>query len=168
MPLQAGISNPAGVYGLPLAGTLIGGQVVMTNDGVFIEYINNSGAALQYGAVVVTDPTGLLATTTTTLGDLTVMGVVSQYSNLSTTLAGAPAVPSGAPMMVQVRGVARVWVINTNPIIIGTPIQSSVTAGRATGNATAITVATAQATFGIALEAFAAADTNSTIRVKLV
>jgi hypothetical protein len=173
MPAPAGISNPGGAFGLPLAGTNAGGLIVMSNDIVCIELINKSGGTLLYGDVVVFgtgstptyDPTGLNAGTTPTAGDVLVAGVVSQIGN---PISG---VPAGNPMLVVVRGIARVNVVNTNAIVAGTPLSAKGTVKQATGNTTAITVANAAATFAIAAEAFAAADARSdgatTIRAKL-
>jgi hypothetical protein len=173
MPTPAGVINPKGAYGLPLAGTNIGGQVVMSNDTFCIELTNLSGVTLLYGDVVVFgtgstptyDASGLNAGITPTLNDVLVAGVVSQIGN------PAAGVPTGNPMLVVVRGIARVNVVNTNPIIIGTALTAAGVVKQATGNVTAITVANAASTFAVAAEAFAAADTRSdgarTVRAKL-
>lgn len=160
MPLPQGIANPGGAFGLPLSGTNLGGQVVMTNDHYDIEVINNSAAARVYGDVVVIDVTGTLATTTTTANVLTVLGVVSQNNSNPTNC------PVGRPMLVTVRGVARIN-IGANTPAVGDVLASSTTAAVAVTN-NALTAATVNAAIAIALEAGAAKDTNNTIRAKLV
>ena len=159
MPLPQGIANPKGAFGLPLSGTNLGGQVVMTNDHFDVEVINNSAAARVYGDVVVIDVTGTLATTTTTANDKTVLGVVSQSNSNPTNC------PIGFPMLVTVRGVARVN-IGANTVAAGDVLASFTTAGQAVTN-NALTAPTNAAAIGIALEANAAKDTNNTLRVKL-
>jgi len=159
MPAQQGIANPKGAFGLPLSGTNLGGQTVMSNDVVEIEVVNNSAGARNYGDVIVVDVTGTLGNTTTTANSLQVLGVVSQYNqNLP--------IPVGFPMRVAVRGVARIN-IGTNPPAANDVLASSTTAGVAITN-NALTAATVNAAIGIALEAAAAKDTNNTIRCKLV
>jgi len=170
MPTAPGVINSLGFGGLPLTGTNFGGAIVMTDDGVWFGLKNNSGVALQYGTVIVSDVTGLLGTTSTTAGDLTVIGVIDQQGCVTVTIGSTPTpgVPIGGSMMVRNRGVGRVLVNNGTAVTALTPLQQSGTAGQATGNATAITVANAQASFAIALEAYAARDTFNTIRAKLV
>lgn len=166
MPLPQGIANPTGAFGLPLSGVTVGGSTVMTDDGLYIELTNNSGATRTYGDVVIVDVTGLLANTTTTANDETVIGVVAQM--------GGPTWASGAPMLVQIRGVARVN-IGANTVAAGATLASSATAGQAAAvtAATAVTVNVngtlggAGSLIGVALEANGAKDTNNTIRCKL-
>jgi hypothetical protein len=171
VPLPQGIANPGGAFGLPLSGTNIGGATVMTNDGMYVEMVNNSAATRQYGDIVVTDVTGTLANTTTTAHDNTVIGVVSQWGGQST---DPTKYPVGAPMLVQIRGVARVN-IAANTVAANATVESSTVAGvgQAVTAATAVTV-NVQGTLGgwgsliaVALEAQGAKDTNNTIRCKL-
>lgn len=168
MPYPQGIANPTGAFGLPLAGTNIGGSVVMTNDAYYIEMVNNSAAARQYGDVMVTDVTGLNANTTTTANDNTIIGVVAQQ-NFPVT-----AVAVGAPMLVAVKGVARIN-IAANTVAANATLTSSGTAAVAqTVTAATAVVVNIQGTLGgwgsllaVALESQAAKDTNNTIRCKL-
>lgn len=157
MPLPQGIANPAGALGLPLAGVTLGGATVMTNDGYYIEMVNNSGATRTYGDVVITDVTGLNATTTTTLNDVKVIGVVAQMNPGGVVLAGKP-------MLVQIRGVARVNV-GANTPAVNDVLTSSTVAGAAITNAAAIAAANVPSLFAVALET--AKDTNNTLRAKL-
>jgi len=158
MPAQQSIANPKGAFGLPLSGTNLGGQTVMSNDVVEIEVVNNSAGARNYGDVIVVDVTGTLGNTTTTANDVTKLGVVSQYNqNLP--------VPVGFPMKVVIAGVARVN-IAANPVVSHDVLASSGVAAVAISN-NALTVATFPAAIGIALEAAAAKDTNNTIRAKI-
>lgn len=161
MPLSGGVINPAGAFGLPLSGTNIGGAVVMSDDGVFLSLINNSAGVRTYGDVVVVDVTGLLATTTTTANSLQVIGVVSQYGG-----SGAGTFAVGTPMLVQIRGIARVN-IGTNTVAVNDILTSFTTAGQAATN-NALTAPTVNAGIAVALEANAAKDTNNTIRCKLI
>jgi hypothetical protein len=158
MPLPQGIANPAGAFGLPLVGTQLGGATVMTNDGAFVELVNNSGATRTYGDVVIVDVSGLNANTTVIVNNQTVIGVVSQQNPGGT-------VASGKPMLVQYRGVARVN-IGANTVAVGDVLTSFTIAGQAATN-NALTAPTIAAQIGVALEAFGAKDTNNTIRVKL-
>jgi hypothetical protein len=85
------ISNPAGLWG-----------VAGDSNAQIVNYVNNSGGALVTGDVVVfaTDVTGAAVTTTTTVNDKTVVGVVGGTQGTS--------YPAGASVPVVVRGVARV------------------------------------------------------------
>ena len=177
MPLQGGIINALGFGGMPLAGTNFGGQIVLSNDGVFLEMKNNSGVALQYGTVLVTDVTGLNATTSTTAHDNTIIGVVSEFGCITVSIAGTPtpAVPIGGSIIVQHRGIARVN-IGANAVAANATLEQSATAGQAQVITAATTVTVnVQGTLGAvgsilgtALEANAAKDTFNTIRVKLI
>jgi hypothetical protein len=161
MPLQQAISNPGGAFGLPLSGTNLAGSAVMSNDVVAIEMLNNTTTNRTYGDVVVTDVTGLLATTTTSAGDVTVAGVVGQYGVGNPGSTGAT-FATLTPMPVVIKGVARVN-IGAGTVATGALLVASATAGVATVSATPAT----GSTIGVALESSTVKDTNNTIRVKL-
>jgi hypothetical protein len=169
MPLPQGIANPKGAFGLALAGTLIGGQIAMTNDILTIELTNTTANALQYGTVVTfSDATGLNGGTTATANSLTVAGVIAQYGCNMISIAGTPtpAIPPGGNMMVIVRGVARVN-IAANTVAANDVLASSTAAGVAVTN-NALTAATVNAAVAIALEASGAKDGFNTVRARVV
>jgi hypothetical protein len=75
-----------------------------------ITCVNNSGGNLAPGDVVVfaTNVTGTLVTTTTTVNDKTVLGVVGGKTDTLSTYAAGTAYAAGASLPVVVRGPARV------------------------------------------------------------
>lgn len=152
------IGNPAGNYGLTADG--------QTPE--LVDVVNNSGGTLLPGDLVVIDVTGVLATTTTTASDTTVLGVVVPTDGQATrTVASTETVASGAVMRVCVGGVARIN-IAANTVAAGAALASSTAAKVAAVPATAGTVAALQALVGsfiaVALESQAAKDANNTIR----
>jgi hypothetical protein len=155
----------------PVWGNLTSGQA----EQKFIECFNNSGAVLTHGDVVVIDnsagqmPTAPgtctgAVTTTTTVSDPKVLGVVSVTGTADTS---AGTVAAGAAVQVCIGGVARVN-IAANTVAAGANLSTSAAAKVAATAGTAATVAALQAlvgTFiGIALEAQTAKDANNTIR----
>lgn len=137
------ITNPSGLWGV----------AADTNPDTKT-YSNNSGGALALGDVLVfaADATGVLATTTTTVNDKTVLGV-----------AAAPAA-AGASVLVVIRGPARIN-IAANTVTAGDLLTTSAAAKVAILNAAAPAAnAVTGSVIATALEASAAKDTANTIR----
>jgi hypothetical protein len=123
------ISNPGGMWG-------------MTADpnADFKMYVNNSGGTLFPGDVVcfTVDVTGVLVTTTTTVNDKTVLGVVSAKapSDTLTSQAAGTTYAAGASMPVVIRGPARINVA-ANTVAAGDLLTTSAAAKVAVLNAAA-------------------------------
>lgn len=151
------IGNPGGLYGL----------TADTQTQELVEVVNNSGGTLLPGDLIVIDVTGVLATTTTTASDTTVLGVVVPTEGGTRTVASTETVASGAVMRVCIGGVARIN-IAANTVAAGAALASSTAAKVAAVPGTAATVAALQALIGsfiaVALESQAAKDANNTIR----
>lgn len=161
MPSSKTITNPTGVWGL-----------TPDADPTIQYVVNNSGGTLLPGDVVcfTTDVTGVLATTTTTASDVTVLGVVAAQDNPSDSLRTAAAgdtYAAGAIMPVVIKGPARIN-IAANTVAASAALSTSTAAKVAAVAATAGSVGALQALIGsfiaIALESQAAKDANNTIR----
>lgn len=130
-------------------------------------FVNNSGGTVAPGDVVcfTTDTTGVLCTTTTTVNDKTVLGVVAAKSpsdSLSTQSGVTYA--SGAQTQVIIRGPARIN-IAANTVAAGDLLTTSGVAKVAAVNAGAPAAnAVTGSVIAVALEASAAKDANNTIR----
>lgn len=151
------ISNPGGLYGL-----------TADPDPEFKEVVNNSGGSLLPGDVVcvAADLTGVLVTTSTTVNDKTVFGVVAAKipSNSLSTAPTTDTYASGAVMPVIIRGPARIN-IAANAVVAGDSLCQSAVAKVAQTSALAPVANVGIGTIiGVALEATAAKDTNNTIR----
>lgn len=154
------ISNPGGLYG----------QTADPNP-ITRDVVNNSGGTLLPGDVVVfaADVTGVLATTTTTVNDKTVLGVVAARvpsDSLNTQASGGPGLPyaAGAVMPVVVNGPARIQ-IAANAVAAGDLLTTSAVAKVAVLNAGAPAAnAVTGSIIAIALEASGVKDANNTIR----
>lgn len=151
------IPNPAGLYGL-----------TGVPAPIFREMVNNSGGTVLPGDVVVfaTDATQVLATTTTTVNDKTVLGVVAARvpsDSVNTQAATGPGLPyaAGAVIPVIVQGPARINV-GANTPAAGDLLTTSAVAKAAVTNAGA---PAANAVTGsiIAVCVAAAKDTNNTV-----
>jgi hypothetical protein len=151
------IPNPAGLYGF--AGV---------PNVQHVEVVNNSGGTLLPGDVVAftTDVTGCLVTTTTTLNDKTVLGVVAARvptDSINTQSATGPGLPysAGAVIPVIVRGPARINVGANTPAAADI-LTTSTVAKAAITNAGA---PAANAVIGslIAICIAAAKDANNTV-----
>ena len=133
-----------------------------------VEMVNTSAATRKAGDVVEVDLTtmanyGQNATTSTTLNDPQVLGVVAPKTQGSLALCGDTYV-AGATMPVIIKGPARIN-IAANAVVAGDVLTQSAVAGVAETNPTDITAnAGIQATIGVAGEATAAKDANNTIR----
>jgi hypothetical protein len=153
---EATITNPGSLYGLSA-----------TAPNQFVEMLNNSGASLFPGDVVAiaTDVTGVLVTTTTTVNDKTVIGVVGAKVPSDSLNSQAPAsYASQAVCPVIIRGPARIN-IGANTVAAGDLLASSATAKVAATNAgTPAANAVTGSIIAIALEAYTAKDANNTIR----
>lgn len=155
MPSQT-ITNPLNAFGQPAV--QVQGSTAMQNGTHTISLVNNAATDLQYGDVVVVDVTGTLGNTTTTSGDVTVIGVVSQQPYLMSPTRDV--VSSGvATMDVVTGGVARVF-ITGNTVTAGQPLIASTTARAAVASATPA----AGSAFAVALESSTSKDSASTIR----
>jgi hypothetical protein len=150
------ISNPLNAFGQPTP--QIQGSNPMQNEKNTIALVNAATTDLQYGDVVVVDVTGTLGNTTTTSGDLTVIGVVAQDPFLMSTTRDVVST-SVATMNVVVQGVARVF-IGTNTVTTGQPLIASSTARQAFASATPA----AGTAFAVSLESSTSKDSASTIR----
>ena len=154
------IPNPAGLYGLS-----------GVTAPIFREMVNNSGGTVLPGDVVVfaTDTTGVLVTTTTTVNDKTVLGVVAARvpsDSINTQPATGPGLPyaAGAVVPVIVNGPARIN-IAANTVAAGDILTTSAVAKVAATNAGAPAAnAVTQSLIAIALEAQGAKNANNTIR----
>ena len=161
---DAMIPNPAGLYGLT------GIPPVQ-----FVEMVNNSGGTLLPGDVVAftTDVTGCLVTTTTTVNDKTVFGVVGAKTptdSVNTQAATGPGLPyaAGAVIPVIIKGAARIN-IAANTVAAGDLLTTSAVAKVAATNAGAPAAnAVTGSIVAVALEANAAKDANNTIRAQIV
>jgi hypothetical protein len=154
---DAQITNPSGAFGLAASAS----PYVRT-------YNNNSGATLLPGDVIVfaADVTGANITTTTTVNDKTVLGVVGAKTPSDSLSTQNPAVtfPVGAPVPVVLSGPARIN-IGANTVAAGDLLTTSAVAKVAATNAgTPAANAVTGSIIGTALEASAAKDTNNTIR----
>lgn len=155
MPGVKQISNPGGAYGY-----------TAQQDAKLVQYMtNNSGGTLRTGDVVVSAAAGVLATSTTTASDTTVVGVVGPTSDATD---ASDTYASGATNMpVIIYGFARVN-IAANTVAAGANLASSTAAKVAAKAADAANVGALQALvgsfLGVALESQAAKDSNNTIR----
>jgi len=153
------IPNPAGLYGLS------GVPPVQ-----FVEMVNNSGGTLLPGDVVcfTTDVTGVLVTTSATVNDKTVLGVVAAKvptDSVNTQSATGPGLPyaAGAVIPVIVKGTARIQVGANNPAAGDLLTNSAAKTANTNAGAPAANAVTGSI-IGVALEAGAAKDANNTIR----
>lgn len=150
------ISNPAGLWGM----TADANPDVKT-------YVNNSATTVAPGDVVcfTTDTTGVLITTTTTLNDKTVIGVVAAKSpSDSLTTQSGVTYAIGAQTPVVIRGPARIN-IAANTVAAGDLLTTSTVAKVAVLNAGAPAAnAVSGSIIAVALESQAAKDANNTIR----
>lgn len=153
---EAFITNPASLYGQTAAA-----------PNQFVELVNNSGASLAPGDVVVfaTDVTGVLVTTSTTVNDKTVIGVVGAKSPTdSLNSQSGVTYAAGAVLPVIIRGPARIN-IAANTVAAGDLLATSAVAKVAATNAgTPAANAVTGSIIAIALEAQTAKDANNTIR----
>lgn len=154
---DAQITNPSGAFGQ----TATASQTIRS-------YNNNSGGTLLPGDVVVfgVDVTGANCTTTTTVNDKTVLGVVGAKSpsdSLSTQSAvGTFAAGSSVPIVIN--GSARIN-IGANTVAAGDILTTSAVAKVAAVNAGAPAAnAVSGSLIATALEASGAKDVNNTIR----
>lgn len=152
---EAFITNPQGAYGLQATAPV-----------QYVEMVNNSGGTLLPGDVVTVDVTGVLANTTTTANDKTVVGVVGAKApsdSLNTQPANAT-YASGSPMPVIVRGPARINIAANT--VAASDLLTTTTAAKVAGTNAGAPGANANtmSLIGIAMEASAAKDANNTIR----
>ncbi len=150
------IGNPGNAFGQPTP--QIQGSNPMQNEKHAIALLNAATTDLQYGDVVVVDVTGTQGNTTTTSGDLTVIGVVAQDPFLMS-LTRDVVSSSVATMNVITGGVARVNV-GANTVTTGQPLIASSTARQAFASATPA----AGTAFAVSLESSTSKDSASTIR----
>lgn len=103
------ISNEGGAFGQNGSGAAVPG-----NDQLLLEVVNGAAVALQHGDVVIwkTPFDGCTVTTTTTVNDRALAGVVSATGDSSV---DATTYAVGAQLRIAVRGVARVNVGATAP-----------------------------------------------------
>jgi|SRR5215510_6246647 len=154
------ITNAAGMWGM-----------AADSNPTVRTFVNNSAGTLAPGDVVcfTTDTTGVLCTTTTTVNDKTVLGVVAAKSP-SDSLTAQPGVTYavGAQTQVIVQGPARVN-IAANTVAAGDLLTTSAAAKVAATNAgTPAANAVTGSIIAVALEASAAKDTaTNTIRAYL-
>lgn len=133
-----------------------------------VEMVNTSGAARTAGDVVTLDLTtiadyGQQATSTTTVNDKQVVGVVAPKTQGSLQSQG-DTYAAGAVMPVIVKGPARIN-IGANAVAAGDVLTTSGTAGQAVTNAGAPAAnAVVGSLIAIAAEASTAKDANNTIR----
>jgi hypothetical protein len=149
----AQISNPGGLYGQ-----------TASVEVDHIDAVNNSAGARTPGDVVVfaTDATGVLATTTTTVNDKTVWGVVgARIPTDSINTQSGVTYAVGAVMPVIIRGPARINV-GANTPAAGDLLTTAAVAGTANTNAGA---PAANAVTGslIGIVRAAAKDANNTL-----
>lgn len=153
MPVRQ-IDNPLGAYG----------QTATPGMQVIQWMKNNSGGTLRAGDVVVSDVTGVLATTTTTASDAAVVGVVGAIAG---TLDSSDTFAANVEMPVVIYGPARIN-IAANTVAAKASVASSTAAKVAAVPAIAGSVGALQALVGsfvaVALEADSAKDSNNTIR----
>lgn len=167
MPDQQ-IPNSIGAW---TAGATYAGGGQQTAHNYVISTINNSAGTRTSGDVVVmTDVTGVNATTTTTVNDKTVIGIVATKSGSNAYAAGALPASTyavGQEMPVIIMGIGRVN-IASNTVAAGDVLTTSAAAGVAQTNAgDPVANAVIGSLIGIALEANGAKDTNNTIRAKI-
>lgn len=144
------IYNPGGAFGL-----------TGTPPVTFVQMVNGSSGTLLPGDVVVfnADTSGVIASTTTTAADVTVLGVVGARiptDSLNTQSTSNP-YPTGAVMPVIVQGPARINV-GANTVAAGAVLGTAAVAK------TAITEATPAVATAIAVALEAAKDANNTVR----
>lgn len=138
-------------------GQAFGGPIPSLSSQVLIEVVNNSGGTLKQGDVVIIDATGRLATTTATINDPVVFGVISNTGDART---DGELIAVAGLTWVCVGGVARVNVgANT---VAAKGILGSTTVAKVADDTVVLSVA--GTAFGVALEANTATDANSTIR----
>jgi len=155
---DAQIYNPAGAYGLTPSAPV-----------TFIELVNNSAGTLAPGDVVcfTTDVTGVLVTTTTTVNDKTVIGVVgARNPSDSLTVQSGVTYPVGAPMPVIIRGPARVNVGANTPAAGDLLTTAAVAKTAATNAGTPAANAVTGSIIAVALEATKDVGTN-TLRAQI-
>lgn len=146
------IANPGGLYGL-----------TAQPDPEVVEYVNGSAGTLLAGDVVVVaaDLTGVVATTSTTVDDITVLGVVGPKTSPS--MATQPSTDTyavGAVMPVIIRGPARINIAANAVAAAGVLLGQSAAAKVAATNA----APAPGDSIAFSLEAAAAKDANNTIR----
>jgi len=154
------IANPANAFGLP--------NTDAPAVQVVAEVVNNSGGTLLPGDVVVmSDVNGLLATTSTSVSDMNVKGVVLPVDRGLRTVGSTETYAAGAVMPVCVLGNARVN-IAANTVAAGGNIATSAAAKVGAVPAAAGSVGALQNLIGsfiaVAQESQAAKDANNTIR----
>jgi hypothetical protein len=158
---EAQITNPSGAWGQ-----------TATQGSTVRNYNNNSAGTLFPGDVVVfaADVTGANATTTTTVNDKTVLGVVAAKtpSDSGSVQPAGSTYGVGSPMPVVISGVARIN-IGANTVAAGDLLTTSAVAKVAATNAgTPAANAVTGSIIGVALEASAAKDTaTNTIRANI-
>jgi hypothetical protein len=150
------ITNAAGLWGL----TADANPDVRT-------FVNNSPGTLAPGDVVAlaTDTTGVLVTSTATVNDKTVVGVVAAKSpsdSLSTQAVGTT-YAVGSQTQVIVRGPARIN-IGANTVSAGDLLTTGGSKVAATNAGAPAANAVTGSIIAVALEASAAKDANNTIR----
>lgn len=149
------IQNAGGVFGLAAQPN------PQTTD-----LLNNSAGTLFPGDVVVVGADGVTATTTTTVNDKTVVGVVGSRtpSDSTATQPVGSGYLSGQSMNVVFFGPARIN-IGANTVAAGDLLTTSATAKVAATNAGAPAAnAVTGSIVGVALEGSGAKDGNNTIR----
>jgi hypothetical protein len=166
MPHQqaiAGMDN----FGYPL-GT-INGQPWGTGDGLFLNVTSTAGAPIRVAMALMMQTAGgvdgMRVTTPFAVNQIVLMGIVSQYGSTATGPTTGFGVSPGQNFAMQVRGVCRCRV--TGAVAAGDILtHSSVNGLLATNNA--LTAPTVNAAVAVALEPSSAADTDGSIRCKLV